>query len=241
MPMPEEEEETKAQSTGAASGRRRKQEKTQQNEEKTKLSVPNTQSRSLSPAKKDKTQDLILTAAAEKGKGRPKWIKESDIGVFTEHRDIVNCIAWNSKNPDLLASASNDSTARFWELRPSEEKGANGLVLSSNKATLMSHKSIDGRRKAITALSWHPDGTLLATAAGDGVGRMFTPNGALEGILAYGRGGINAIKFSPNGSMVLTATNERVVNLFNVTAGPAMKSSYDAHTGTSSHIIILDQ
>lgn len=196
------------------------------------LSVPMSTSRSKSPAKnKDKT-DEILEIARVKGKDNPKWFQQGDIGIFPEHRDAVTCVAWNSKNQNLLASASIDSTAKFLEFKPSSPvagTGSRGLALAS-KPTLLSHKSIEGNRKAIHSVSWHPDGTLLATAAGDGVSRMFTPNGALEGILAYGRQGVNVIKFSPNGSMLLTATDEPAVNLFSVSEDPPLRRSYDCHS-----------
>lgn len=233
-------------------GQRRDRDKRVKSDDNAGLTVPSTtrpsSSRSKSPAsRKDKVVDdgasvssskTLPPASAdpivsEKGQGNPLWIRESDIGIFTEHRDVVNKIAWNSKNPDLLASASNDSTARFWYLRSSSDPDSRALVLSTKHATIMAHKSIEANKKAVRLLSWHPEGTFLATAAGDGVGRMFTPNGVMEGILAYGRGGINAIKFSPSGGLVLTANTEYAVNLFDVTAGTTMKASFAAHTGMS--------
>lgn len=234
--MAEEEEEEEAKASTSSSSRRRKHGAVT-TDDTDNLSVPAAESRSKSPVKRGGAGDM-LKSAAKLGKGNPLFIPESDIGVFLEHRDIVNGVAWNSKNVDLLASASNDSTARFWDMTPSTTPGSRALELSSNrngKSVIMSHKSIESNKKAVTALSWHPEGTFLVTAAGDGVGRMFTPNGTLEGILAYGRGGVNAIKFSPNGSQVLTATLGRAVNLFNVTAsGPTMACSFDSHTGEFS-------
>lgn len=223
--MPEEE----GARTPAGSSRRRKQ----ATEDGDNLSVPGVQSRSKSPGGKKGQSNDLLKSAAKLGQDNPLSFQEGDVGLFLEHRDIINDLAWNSKNTDRLASASNDSTARFWDLTPSSDPDSRALELSTStgKSVIMNHKSIESNKKAINALSWHPEGTFLATAAGDGVGRMFTPNGALEGIMAYGRGGINAIKFSPNGYHILMATVSRVVNLFNVTAGPSMKSSFDSHTG----------
>ena len=252
-PMPEEQDDSsremdiKTPMTTAA-GRRRKQAIVDEREKsvsrqstprlsKDHLSVP-TSSGPKSQIKNDKTDkinDILELAQQSESSTLPHWIQKGDIGLFLEHRDVVTQVAWNSKNPNLLASTSIDSTARFWELRPpsnEEVEGSRALVQAS-KPMILNHKSIEGNRKAINALSWHPDGTLLATGAGDGVSRMFTPNGALTGILAYGRQSVNAIKFSPNGSMVLTATDEPAVNLFNVSADPPLKRSYDAHTGES--------
>jgi transducin (beta)-like 1 len=224
----------------SSSSRRRKQIGADDNEN---LSVPTTKSRTKSPSGKKGSGKDTLKSPSKRSQDNPLSFQESDIGLFVEHRDIINDLAWNSKNTDRLASASNDSTARFWDLTPSTEDGSRALELSSSngKSVVLNHKSIESNKKAISALSWHPEGTFLATAAGDGVGRMFTPNGALEGIMAYGRGGVNAIKFSPNGCHVLLATVGRAVNLFNVTAGPSMRSSFDSHTGESGSFCTVIQ
>jgi WD40 repeat protein len=217
--------------------------------EKESLPVPPTATRSRSPAKKDKTKDIPPPSPApaaeptptSDGSNNPRWIQPGDIGLFTEHRDIVNCVAWNISNPDILASSSNDSTARLWELKSSSSPSSRRLEMSGDKAMILSHKSMESTKKAIPAVSWHPEGSILATAASDSVGRLFMPNGSLGGILSYGRGPINAIKFSPGGSMVLTATQRHSVHLFTVggdmsgdrVMGPQMIRSFEQHTGES--------
>jgi transducin (beta)-like 1 len=218
-------------------------------EEKDTLPVPTpTARRSRSPAKKEKAKETPIPTPAPApvpgSSSNPRWIQPGDVGSFFEHRDIVNCVAWNISNPEILASSSNDSTARFWELRPSTDPGCRRLEMATDKAKILSHKSMESTKKSIPAVSWHPEGSLIATAASDAVGRLFTPNGSLGGILSYGRGPINAIKFSPSGSMVLTATQRHSVHLFTVggdtadngenrMVGPQMVKSFEGHTGES--------
>jgi len=80
----------------------------------------------------------------------------------------VTCVAWNPKNNDVLATGSNDGFARLWDLHPptktedSEQERERALVLGS-KPTAMSHKGVEASLKNITAVSWHPDGTVLVT------------------------------------------------------------------------------
>ena len=76
--------------------------------------------------------------------------------------DQVSCLAWNPKNRDVLATGSNDGTARLWDFHSSSDGHALSL---GKKPSVINHKSIDSSKKNVTAVCWHPDGTILATGA----------------------------------------------------------------------------
>lgn len=75
----------------------------------------------------------------------------------------------------------------------------------------------------------------MNVACVDGVGRLFTPSGQLQGIMSYGRGAMKSIKFSPSGGLMLGAKNNYTVCLWSL--GPEynqrFRTSYECHTSES--------
>ncbi|WVF69258.1 hypothetical protein IAT40_004034 [Kwoniella sp. CBS 6097] len=174
---------------------------------------------------------------------KPESSKKGDIsqyvGAWTEHRDAVSCVAWNPKNADVLATCSGDGTARLWEFQVSPNTNVPNL---QRKPIPIAHKSIESNKKTVTAVCWHPDGTILATGSYDGVGRLFTPSGQLQAIMSYGRGAINALKFNPSGTAILTAKDDFTVCKWAHGAGYTMdmKMCYEAHTKEVNDVDWLD-
>lgn len=76
--------------------------------------------------------------------------------VLADHTDEVWRIEW-SPDGNLLASASKDTTAVIWQLKPPQA--------GSTQYNVVPLHQLKGHRGPIDALSWSPDGSLLVTAA----------------------------------------------------------------------------
>ncbi|KAK8858393.1 hypothetical protein IAR55_002620 [Kwoniella newhampshirensis] len=198
----------------------------------------NVLSESVSRATSPGNRSRKASPSAE-AKGTSDGVPESDIGVFNEHRDSVYCVAWNPKNLDVLATGSGDGTAKLWEF----QSGPSDHALTINKKPMsINHKGIESNKKNLTAVTWHPDGTMLATGSQDGVGRLFTPSGQLQAIMSYGRGAINALRFNPSGTSILTAKDDFTVCRWGHGQGYTMemKLCFDAHTKEVNDVDWLD-
>ncbi|KAL1408418.1 hypothetical protein Q8F55_005230 [Vanrija albida] len=208
-----------------------------QREDEDKVADPAT--RSKAPSSRSKTQSSGSKATAVKTiRGFPP--SESGGGCWAEHRDAVTCLAWNPKDKDALVTGSSDGTAKLWDFLETESASGHALQLSK-KPVSIAHKSIDSGKKAVTALGWHPDGTVFATAS-DGVGRLFTPSGQLQGILTYGRGTINSLKFNPSGNSLLAAKDDFTVCLFvlDFDLKSPKQLSFEAHSKEVNDVDWLD-
>ena len=153
------------------------------------------------------------------------WVKDSDLAVFSEHREAINCVAWNPKNLDVLITTSSDTTARIWDFSPGAGNTPRRLT-NAEPPQIVEHKAIDRAHKGVSSATWHPDGTEFATAQGL-VGRCFTPSGQLLGSMTYGEGLIRSVKFSPQGVSILYARGATIVVFALQHDGrPIMKRNY---------------
>lgn len=208
--------------------------------------VPSSQaSRATSPDKSRRPSPRSKDKDAKLQNGIGSAVEGRDeIGVWTEHRDVVSNVAWNPKNVDLLATGSSDGFVRLWDFLPpstSTSVDRHPSLTLSTRPTGISHKGIESSKKTITSVAWHPDGTILATGSQDGVGRLFTPSGQLQAIMSYGRGAVNAMKWSPSGTQILVGKDDFTVCKWMDRGGSmAMKTCYDAHTKEVNDVDWLD-
>lgn len=208
--------------------------------ERETLQVPSTQpSRATSP---DKSRRPSPRSKVNTNTSTSTSTAQDEIGVWTEHRDVVSNVAWNPKNVDLLATGSADGFVRLWDFLPlSASSSATAPLTLPSRPTGISHKGIESSKKTITSVAWHPDGTILATGSQDGVGRLFTPSGQLQAIMSYGRGAVNAMKWSPSGTQILVGKDDFTVCKWMDRGGSmAMKMCYDAHTKEVNDVDWLD-
>jgi WD40 repeat protein len=116
--------------------------------------------------------------------------------TLTGHQGVIQSIAFHRQ---LLASASEDGTARIWR------DGA-AVVLR-------------GHRAAVRQVAFSPDGTIAATASIDGSVKLWQPNGSLMQTLQV-NGAVTDVIFSPNGK-TLAAIAHPTLRLWRVAQGKA--------------------
>jgi WD40 repeat protein len=149
-------------------------------------------------------------------------------------------------SPDgtLLATSSDDSTVRIWQVADGTEQrvltGHTGGVWScafSPDGTLLASAGNDrtvrlwhvetgieeillGHGDWVRSCAFSPDGTLLATASDDSTVRIWqVADGTEQRVLTGHTGGVWSCAFSPDGTLLASAGNDRTVRLWHVETG----------------------
>jgi serine/threonine protein kinase len=150
------------------------------------------------PTTQARTQVLALLA----GDNHPQ-------ATLTGHTRPVGAVVF-SPNGQLLATGSDDGTARLWD---TTGRG----TIDRPLATLTGHS---GRPVGVVVFS--PNGQLLATGSGDGTARLWdtTGRGTVDRPLATLTGHtdwVGAVVFSPNGQLLATGSIDGTARLWDTT------------------------
>jgi WD40 repeat protein len=109
--------------------------------------------------------------------------------VLTGHSAPVYAVAFHPTDPKVLATASQDKTARLWDI----EEG-------KMKVELKGHTDI------VDTIAFSPDGKSLATASADKTVRLWNPADGKElKNLGAHDGSVYSIAFSPDGKLLASA------------------------------------
>jgi hypothetical protein len=140
----------------------------------------------------------VLPAVTPRPDGTPRTPAPSrQVRVLTGHTDWVVGVAF-SPDGTLLATASDDRTARLWDT------GTGALA-----------RTLTGHTKTVSGVVFSPDGALLATASIDRTARLWdTAAGALARVLAGHTDWVLGVAFSPDGALLATASNDETARLW---------------------------
>jgi WD40 repeat protein len=113
-------------------------------------------------------------------------------------RDATSALALSPHGTLLASAAVDDLTVQIWD-----------LASSATRALLQGHS---GR---LTAVTFSPRGTLIATASADGTARIWrTATGENTAVLRGHGSALNAVAFSPDGALLATASADGTARIW---------------------------
>ncbi|MEH2238043.1 nSTAND1 domain-containing NTPase, partial [Nostoc sp.] len=157
---------------------------------------------------------------------------------FQGHQGIVYSVSF-SPDGKTIATASQDGTARLWNLQGQllhEFKGHQGPVLSvsfSPDGKTIATASLDntarlwnlqgqllhefkGHQGYVLSVSFSPDGKTIATASEDKTARLWNLQGQLLHEFKGHQGIVLSVSFSPDGKTIATASEDKTARLWNL-------------------------
>ncbi|KAG0371647.1 hypothetical protein BGX24_001390 [Mortierella sp. AD032] len=139
--------------------------------------------------------------------------KAEPLRVFEGHKDEVNAIRWDPLG-ELLASCSDDKTAKVWNL-------------SQNECLF----DLTAHTEAVYDMTWAPrepsskDPRMLATASFDTSVRLWDANnGACLRVLSRHIEAVYTVAFNPTGTHLATGSPDHTINIWRVQDGVLVKT-----------------
>jgi WD40 repeat protein len=123
--------------------------------------------------------------------------EDSLIKTLQGHNSTVIGVAF-SPNGELIASVSEDRTAKLWS--------RDGKLLH----TLKGHDS------GIWSVAFSPDSQTIATGSNDGIIKLWKSDGTLLTNLIGHSGGVKGLAFAPDGKTLASAAEDKTVILWNL-------------------------
>jgi hypothetical protein len=128
---------------------------------------------------------------------QPLLYKIKEYNRLEGHRGGVKAVSI-SRDGQMIASASNDTTVKLWK--------KDGTLL----------KSLDDHKGEVNAVSISPDGQMIASASDDKTVKLWRRDGRSGKTLSGYRGAVKAISFSPDSQTLALATDDKTVILWNL-------------------------
>ena len=123
------------------------------------------------------------------------------------HTGLINAVVFSPSGGQLVATASEDFTARLW-----------------NVGTGKSVYELAGHSAPVTAVDCSPDGKQIASASMDGTARIWNvATGESAQIFAGHDGAVLGVAFSPNGRLVASASMDQSIRLWKTTSSEARR------------------
>ena len=127
---------------------------------------------------------------------------DQELAVLVGHEGSVRDVAF-SPDGGILATASDDRSARLWNTQTGAELAA-----------------LAGHEGPVLRIAFSPAGGMVATASKDGTARLWSTSGGAQQVVLVGHdSSVNAVTFSPDGTRVVTASNDKTARIWDVATG----------------------
>jgi WD40 repeat protein len=120
----------------------------------------------------------------------------------TDHREHINCVKF-SDDASLLATASEDNTAKVWTIN------------KNCSAATQVHK-LQGHISSVTSVAFHPNGLFIATGSEDRTVKLWkiSDGSCVFTLLAHNFGGITSVVFDDSGKHFATASWDKTAKVW---------------------------
>ncbi|MBO3460830.1 serine/threonine protein kinase [Aetokthonos hydrillicola Thurmond2011] len=140
------------------------------------------------------------------------------VHTLKDHSNMVHTVA-TSPNGQLVASGSNDSTIKLWQLDT-------GKLLRSLGGWFSGHSSM------VHTVTFSPDGQVLASGSWDDTIKLWqvTTGREIRTLMAHSNW-VNSLVFSPDGQLLASAGADSTIKLWQVSSGKQIRT-FSGHSDT---------
>ena len=121
-------------------------------------------------------------------------------GEVVGHTRVINSLAFKP-NSYLLASASDDTTVRLWDV--------------GDNTNLRHVRTLRGHTDRVNSVAWSPDGRTLASGSHDGTVRLWNPNNGINFAVLRGHTEeVTCVAWSPDGRILASGSLDHTIRLW---------------------------
>jgi WD40 repeat protein len=141
----------------------------------------------------------------------------AQVQLFVGHDAAINGVAISPSNPNLVATASDDQTARLWN-------AADGSLVRSLAPVFQGGVLVSGHSNSVTSVAFSPDGARVLTGSVDRTAILWdVASGAQIRSLVGHTDRVASVAFSPDGTQAITGSGDGTARIWNVETGEQVR------------------